>query len=79
MSLKEVLEAAGAAVQADGRDGLVVRGLHIHEIGELAYDARIMLHELSSHSGSLEELFLDWTGAAPSDGAPEIAKEVVSA
>jgi hypothetical protein len=31
------------------------------QIGERAFHAGIALHELSPHTGSLEELFLDWT------------------
>jgi ABC-2 type transport system ATP-binding protein len=77
-TLTEVLEAAGAVVQPEDRDALVVRGLRIDEIGDRAHDAGIALHELSPHSGSLEDLFLDWTGAARTDGAPETLKEVVS-
>lgn len=59
--LREILESAGAVVEADG-EILVVRGLAIDEIGETAFGAGIALHELSPHSGSLEELFLGWTG-----------------
>jgi ABC-2 type transport system ATP-binding protein len=76
--LTKVLEAAGAVVQPEDRDALVVRGLPIDEIGDRAHDAGIGLHELSPHSGSLEDLFLDWTGAAMADIAPETLKEVVS-
>jgi len=77
-TLTEVLEAAGAVVQPEERDALVVRGLPIDEIGERAHDAGIALHELAPHSGSLEDLFLDWTGAARTDSASETLKEVVS-
>ena len=76
--LSEVLEAAGAIVQPHERDALVVRGLSIDEIGDRAHDAGIALHELARHTGSLEDLFLDWTGAARSDGAPDTLREVVS-
>ena len=33
----------------------------IDEIGDRAFNIDIALHELSSHAGSLEELFLNWT------------------
>ena len=77
--LTEVLEAAGGVVQPQERDALVIRGLPIDEIGDRAYSAGIALHELSPHSGSLEDLFLNWTGTAETDGAPNSAKGVLSA
>ncbi len=61
-TLKTVLESAGGVVEMRNPNSLVVRGLPIDEIGERAYHAGVTLHELSPHSGSLEELFLDWTG-----------------
>jgi ABC-2 type transport system ATP-binding protein len=76
--LAEVLEAAGAVVQPQERDALVIRGLPIDEIGDRAHDAGVALHELSPHAGSLEELFLDWTGEAKSAEAPDAVEEVVS-
>jgi hypothetical protein len=60
------------------RETLLVRGLPIDEIGDKAHLARVPLHELSPHTGSLEELFLDWTGVAEPGDAPVTAKEVVS-
>ncbi|HEX6423996.1 MAG TPA: ATP-binding cassette domain-containing protein [Acidimicrobiales bacterium] len=75
--LAEVLVAAGAAVEPRASDTVVVRGLAIEEIGDRACEAGIALHELSPHAGSLEELFLGWTGAAtPEDGA-DAAEEVM--
>jgi ABC-2 type transport system ATP-binding protein len=59
--LHRVLVEAGATVDPEG-GGLVVRGLPIEEIGRRAFDAGIVVHELSPHSGSLEERFLRWTG-----------------
>ena len=75
--LAKVLESAGAYVQHQDRQTLLVRGLAIDQIGNRAHDARIPLHELSAHSGSLEDLFLDWTGVAKSSAAPASTKEVV--
>jgi ABC-2 type transport system ATP-binding protein len=59
--LAAVLEPAGATVRTDGDDGLVVRGMPIDEIGDRAFADGIVVHQLSPHAGSLEELFLDWT------------------
>ena len=62
--LAEVLRQAGGSTEARGPDALVVRGLPIDEIGERAFTAGIVLHELSPQAGSLEELFLTWTAPA---------------
>ena len=59
--LAVLLEQAGAATRTRNSDGLVVRGMTTDDIGERAFAAGIVLHELSPHAGSLEELFLDWT------------------
>ncbi len=59
--LGDVLERAGAATDARGPDSLVVRDMPIDEIGERAFAAGVVLHELSPQAGSLEELFLHWT------------------
>jgi ABC-2 type transport system ATP-binding protein len=69
--LSSVVQGAGGMVDAaDG--GLVVRGLAIEEIGELACDAGIILHELASHAGSLEETFLRWTNSADAEDTGEV-------
>ena len=62
--LKQLLEAAGAVAQLEDPHTLIVRGLSIEEIGASAFRAGIVLHELSPHAGSLEDLFLEWTGSA---------------
>ena len=61
------LEQAGALTESQGTDGLVVRGMSLTEIGERAFASGFVLHELSSHAGSLEQLFLSWTVATPDD------------
>ncbi|HEX6335456.1 MAG TPA: ATP-binding cassette domain-containing protein [Jiangellaceae bacterium] len=60
--LTQILEAAGGTVQVREQGALLVRGLSISEIGDRACAAGIALHELSPQSGSLEDLFLGWTG-----------------
>ena len=59
--LRDVLEAAGASVVSGGPDALVVRGMTIEEIGDLAFRSGVALHELTAHASSLEELFLQST------------------
>jgi ABC-2 type transport system ATP-binding protein len=61
------LQRAGATTQSQGRDGLIVRGMAIDEIGERAFTAGVALHELSPSAGSLEELFLTWTNQSAND------------
>jgi ABC-2 type transport system ATP-binding protein len=69
--LRQVLAGAGAVIDAPDaqRDALVVRGLRIDEIGELAFAAGVVIHELSAHANSLEDLFLQATIATTSPGA----------
>ena len=60
--LAELLTTAGATV-SQGGDTLTVHGIPIEEIGQRAFDAGIIIHELSPRAGSLEERFLQWTSA----------------
>jgi ABC-2 type transport system ATP-binding protein len=75
--LADVLAAAGADVEPRAPDTIVVRGLPIEEIGDRACEAGIALHELSPHAGSLEELFLGWTGAGTHEDGAAVTEEVV--
>lgn len=62
--LGDMLGRLGAAVEANGADGLVVRGVALEEIGALAFAEGVVLHELAARAGSLEELFIQWTTVA---------------
>jgi ABC-2 type transport system ATP-binding protein len=66
-----VQNAGGSVDQEEG--GLVVRGLPMEEIGQLASDAGIALHELASHAGSLEERFLRWTSSPDAGESGEVS------
>jgi ABC-2 type transport system ATP-binding protein len=59
--LTQLLRDAGATLHTGAEGELVVRGVAITDIGDLACAAGIALHELIPQTGSLEELFLDWT------------------
>jgi len=62
--LTAVLSAAGAAVEAEGSAGaerLAVTGLPADRIGALALDNRIVLHELTTRTASLEDAFMELT------------------
>jgi ABC-2 type transport system ATP-binding protein len=60
--LTRLLRDAGATVHKGAEGDLVVRGVEIAAIGDRACAAGIALHELIPQAGSLEKLFLDWTG-----------------
>ncbi len=44
--------------------GLTIHGAKTDDIGKIAFDAGIMLHELSPHAASLEEAFLELTAGS---------------
>ncbi len=60
-TLTPLLTAEGASVGADGDGRLVVSGLDAPRIGELALHHRILLHELTTRTASLEEAFMELT------------------
>ncbi|WP_329082061.1 MULTISPECIES: ABC transporter ATP-binding protein [unclassified Streptosporangium] len=60
--LTGVLEAAGATVGTEPGGGLVVRGLGVAEIGDLAAGGGLAVHEVTPRSASLEEAYLELTG-----------------
>ncbi len=65
--LTDELERAGATIRTQGTDGLIVRDMSIDQIGERAFTAGIVVHELSPRAGSLEDLFLNWTNQPLND------------
>jgi ABC-2 type transport system ATP-binding protein len=61
VTLTAVLSAEGATVQADGDERCTVTGLSATRIGQLAAHHRIVLYELTTRGGSLEEAFMEHT------------------
>lgn len=59
--LAERLTAIGGRVEPAEHDVLVVTGLDLDQIGETAHAADVVLHELSPHAGSLEDVFFALT------------------
>ncbi|MEU4226958.1 ATP-binding cassette domain-containing protein [Nonomuraea sp. NPDC026600] len=59
--LAAVLTFDGASVRRDGGGVLMVTGMSAGRIGELAFERRIMLHELAPRAASLEEAFMEST------------------
>jgi ABC-2 type transport system ATP-binding protein len=56
-----VQRAGGRAELQDGEGRLLVEGLDAAQVGELAHDERVVLHELSLRGGSLEDVFFNLT------------------
>jgi ABC-2 type transport system ATP-binding protein len=56
------LRERGASVEADGDAALRVEGISAEEIGAIALESGIALHELAPVRSSLEERFLEVTG-----------------
>ena len=59
--LAAALQRAGADVAPDGRDALRVHGLGVAEVGDVAFECGVRLHELSRVTVSLEEAYLALT------------------
>src|SRR5215469_13904164 len=59
--LASVVMAAGGRVRDDGDGTVVVQGLPVDQIGDLAFEHRIRLHELAPTQASLEEAFMELT------------------
>ena len=63
-TLREALQAQGANVSPIDQTTIEVRGATSAETGELAARYGIVLHELSTQTGSLEDAFLKATASA---------------
>ena len=69
--LSAIVQTAGGVVERlEG--GLVVRALAMADVGQLACDAGLAVHELSSHAGSLEERFFRWTSSPAAGDTGEV-------
>ncbi|MEV5282866.1 ATP-binding cassette domain-containing protein [Streptomyces sp. NPDC052811] len=60
-ALAGVLRERGAAVEYEGAQTLVVTGLTVDEIGDLAARNGLPVHELTARQASLEDVFMDLT------------------
>jgi ABC-2 type transport system ATP-binding protein len=60
-ALRARIAAAGADVEPDGVDTLIVTGLECREVGIIAAAGGITLYELSRQEASLEEAFMEMT------------------
>lgn len=62
--LRDILHAAGIPTVEAGNGTLEIDGATTEQLGELAAQHRIVLHELSAQRASLEEAFMQMTAAA---------------
>jgi ABC-2 type transport system ATP-binding protein len=60
-SLTDLLTGEGASVRQEGGAGLSVTGLTADRVSQLALDHRILLHELTTRTASLEDAFMELT------------------
>jgi ABC-2 type transport system ATP-binding protein len=68
--LRTLLADRGAHVERPAADLLEVRGMEARDIAQVALDHRLLVHELTSRSRSLEEAFMDLThGSVEFQGA----------
>jgi ABC-2 type transport system ATP-binding protein len=76
-ALREALLARGATVRSTERTILEVDGLSAEQVGELAAEHGIVLHELTPQQASLEEAFMNLT-SDDVEFAPRIPAEVAA-
>src|SRR3984885_12519877 len=81
--LTKLVAAAGGTVREDGAGWMVITGLDTSQVGDLAYDNAVRLHELSPVHASLEQAFMELTASSVQFRAdmpeqPVLAGEVAS-
>lgn len=64
------LSAAGITVERRGENELVATGTGLEQVGDLAHEAGIRLHELSAREASLEQAYEELTAGSVEYGAP---------
>jgi ABC-2 type transport system ATP-binding protein len=62
--LAKLVATAGGAVRDNGDGVLLITGLFSDEVGDLAYDNAIRIHELAPVHASLEQAFMDLTASS---------------
>jgi ABC-2 type transport system ATP-binding protein len=62
--LAKVVAAAGGTVREDGDGVMVVLGLAVSQVGDLAFENSVRLHELAPTQASLEEAFMELTASS---------------
>jgi ABC-2 type transport system ATP-binding protein len=62
--MTKLLAAAGGTVHDNGEGVIVVSGLEVSQVGDLAFDNAVRLHELSPVHASLEQAFMELTASS---------------
>ena len=62
--LAKLVATAGGTVRENGGGVMVISGLDVGQIGDLAYENSVRLHELSPLHASLEEAFMELTASS---------------
>lgn len=76
--LAEHATLLGGRVEADGSDTLCISGLELEQIGDVAHRAGIPLHELSTTSGSLEDVFFALTATTDNNTTTATPQEALA-
>jgi len=63
-ALAKAVVAAGGTVHEDGEGLTVVRGLAVSQVGDLAFENGVRLHELAPAHASLEQAFMELTASS---------------
>jgi ABC-2 type transport system ATP-binding protein len=79
--MAKLVATAGGTVRENGDGVMVISGLDVGQVGDLAYENSVRLHELSPLHASLEEAFMELTASsvefhAGVPGQPALAGEV---
>ncbi len=70
----EALRREGAEVGIESDGALIISGLDQPAVGDLAFRENVPLHELATHSASLEQAFISATGASEEYIAHDVAE-----
>jgi ABC-2 type transport system ATP-binding protein len=62
--LATAVATAGGTVREDGNGLMIVQGLDVAAVGDLAYENRVRLHELAPAQASLEQAFMELTASS---------------
>jgi ABC-2 type transport system ATP-binding protein len=73
--LVAALKARGAEITEVNDEGLTVSNLTAEEVGQIAFDAKVVLFELTPQRASLEEVFMDLTSDSVEYGSSEVRHE----
>jgi ABC-2 type transport system ATP-binding protein len=79
--MAKLVATAGGTVRENGGGVMVISGLDVSQVGDMAYENSVRLHELSPLHASLEEAFMELTASsvefhAGVPGQPVLAGEV---